>query len=98
MPSCENCKYKWSWLDTIKIGFKGVKKCTSCGKRQYISQKPGNVYYYIYFFLLITLLSSLPLFDLSYLVSIFIATLFIIGMIAFIPYTIKLSNEQEPLW
>lgn len=98
MPNCENCNYKWSWLDTAKIGFKNNKKCPNCGERQYVSQKAGNRYYAIYFFLLIALVFSRPLFDLSNTIFIPLGILFIVGMLINIPYTIKLSNEQKPLW
>ncbi|MDE0583390.1 hypothetical protein ON064_10130 [Planococcus sp. A6] len=98
MPSCENCNYQWSWLDTAKIGFKNNKICPNCGERQYVSQKAGYKFYAIYFLLLMVLVFSRTLFDLSNIFYIPLGVLLIIGTFFFIPYSIKLSNEQKPLW
>lgn len=98
MPKCQNCDHTWSWLGTVKIGIKNNKKCSNCGKRQYVSAKSGKKQYAVYFFLLIALVFSRPLFDLSNMLYIPIGALFIIGMFMHIPYTIQLSNEQKPIW
>ena len=98
MPNCQNCDYKWSWLDTAKIGFINNKKCPNCNERQYVSPRLSKGIYAIYFISLIVLLASRPLFDLSSTVFISLGALFVLVMTIIIPFTVKLTNEQEPLW
>lgn len=98
MPNCQNCGYKWSWLDTVKIGLRNNKKCPNCKKRQYVSPQWGKRNYAIYLLPMFIILFSRPLFNLSDVVFHLLAILFIVSMVIITPYTIKLSNEQEPLW
>lgn len=98
MPNCQNCNFKWGWFDTVKIGFMNNKKCPNCGEKQFIKPQSRKGVYAIYLVPLIVFLFSRPLFDLSMLVYVSIGILFIIALTIIIPYTIKLSNEQEPLW
>lgn len=98
MPNCQNCNYKWSWFDTVKVGIKNNKKCPDCGERQYVLPQTGKRMYFVFLISLIVLLFSRPLFDLSIIVYSSLGTLFILMMIFILPYTIKLSNEQKPLW
>lgn len=98
MPNCQNCDFKWSWLDTAKIGFKNNKKCPNCGERQYISPRSRTGTYGFVIVPLIIFMFSRPLFDLSSSVYILLGILLILTMFIFLPYGIKLSNEQEPLW
>lgn len=98
MPNCQNCNYKWSWFDTVAIGFKNNKNCPNCGERQYVTPKTQlevSLFTFIPLFLFIFLNSF---FDLKNIVFISFVTLFILGMFIYIPFTIKLSNEQKPLW
>lgn len=98
MPNCQNCNHKWSWSDTVLIGFKNNKNCPNCGERQYVMPKTQlgiSLFTFIPLFLLISLNSF---FDLNYLVFLSFATVFIFAMLVFIPFTIKLSNEQKTLW
>lgn len=98
MPNCQNCDYKWSWFDTVKVGFMNNKKCLNCGERQYVSTKTKKRTYAIYLPFLLILLFFRPLFDLNSTVYVSFIILFLLVMIVTIPYTIKLSNKQEPLW
>lgn len=98
MPNCQNCNYKWSWFDTVKIGFMNNKKCPNCEERQYIKPQANRRIYAFYILPWIVLLFSRPLFDWSTLVFVSIGLLFVLAITLLIPYTIKLSNEQEPLW
>lgn len=36
MPHCQNCGFKWSWSDMIKIALKGNMPCQNCQKDQYV--------------------------------------------------------------
>ena len=98
MPNCQNCNYKWSWFDTVKIGFMNNKKCPNCEERQFIKPQASRGIYAFYIFPWIVLLFSRPLFDWSTPVFLSIGFVFILALTMIIPYTIKLSNEQEPLW
>ncbi|MCG1028450.1 hypothetical protein J5S49_09100 [Virgibacillus halodenitrificans] len=41
MPTCENCKYKWTYVQTIRVQFRfrGGIRCPNCHKRQYLTTK-----------------------------------------------------------
>ncbi|QHJ69153.1 TIGR04104 family putative zinc finger protein [Planococcus halotolerans] len=98
MPNCQNCNYKWSWSDTVKIGFKNNKTCPNCGERQYVAPKSQlgiSLFTFIPLFIFVLLNSF---YDLNIAVFISFVALFVIGMLTCIPFTIKLSNEQKPLW
>lgn len=98
MPNCQNCDYKWSWFDTFKIGVTNNKKCPNCGEGQYVMLQKSKAIYFVFFASLIVLLFSRPFFDLSDTVYISFGILFALIMFVIMPYTIKLSNEQKPLW
>ncbi len=98
MPKCQNCKYEWGWWDTVKIGFKNNKKCLNCHKRQYVTPNVKRSHFLYYFVPSIVLLICNPLLNLNDTVFLSIAFLFVLIMIVTMPYTIKLTNEQEPLW
>ena len=98
MPKCQSCDSQWGWLDTLKVGFINNKKCPICQKRQYVSPSAKKRQLLIYYFPFIFLVIASPLFNLSNTVSLSIGFLFILIIIATSPYTIKLSNEQKPLW
>lgn len=98
MPNCQNCNYKWSWSDTLIIGFKNNKKCPNCEERQFIKPQASKGVSMLYILPMIIILFSRPLFDWSTPVFLSIGFFFILVATMLIPYTIKLSNEQEPLW
>ena len=98
MPNCQNCGYQWSWSDTMKIGFKNNRKCPNCKERQFIKPQTSGGIYVLYMIPFILMLFSRSLFDLSTYVFISIGLLFVVILTLIIPYTIKLSNKQEPLW
>lgn len=98
MPTCQNCNHKWNWSSAVLIGFKNNKSCPNCGERQYVMPKTQlriSLFTFLPLFLLVCLNSF---FDLNNLLFVSFATVFILGMFVFIPFTIKLSNEQKPLW
>ncbi|KIL53532.1 hypothetical protein KP77_05080 [Jeotgalibacillus alimentarius] len=101
MPNCKNCQYKWSFFETMKIGFANSRKCPNCGVKQYVSTKSRKSVYMIYMIPLIILLFVRPLLEsigMNSFFSITLVVLFMIAYILYIPYTVRLSNEQEPLW
>lgn len=98
MPNCQNCNYQWSWLETFKMGVKSSKRCSSCQKRQYVSMKSRKGPYFFYMIPLVILLASGPLFDLSVAMYSGLGILLVVFLSVLLPFTIKLSNEQEPLW
>lgn len=98
MPKCQNCNCEWSYWDTVKIGFKNNKNCPNCKERQYVSTDSAKKSYAVYFFLLVALIFSRPLFDLNNVIYVLFGIVFILGIVITYPRTIKLSNEQKPLW
>lgn len=98
MPNCQNCNYQWSWLETLKLSFKSNKLCSNCQKRQYVSVKSRKGPYFFYMIPVILLLASGSLFDLDPVIFILLGILVVLLLLAVLPFTIKLSNKQEPLW
>ena len=100
MPHCQNCAHQWSWTDTLKLSFKYFKgvKCPNCGKEQYVSIKSKQRPMLISFIGVFILVFSRPLFDLNLLTYTLLAILLLLIVLIATLYSIKLSNEQEPLW
>jgi len=98
MPTCQNCGFKWSWWDTVKIGFKNNKNCSNCHKRQFVSPSIKMSQLLIYFFPFLLLVVTNSLLNLSDTVLLSIGFILVLVMIATMPYKIKLTNEQKPLW
>lgn len=98
MPNCQNCNYTWSRIDSLKVGFMNNKKCPNCGERQFIKPQASKGIYALYIIPLIVLLFSRPIFDWSMLVFLSTGFFFVLALTIILPYTIKLSSEQEPLW
>lgn len=98
MPKCPNCNHQWSWFDTLIIGFKNNKKCPNCEERQFIKLQANKGVYILYILPLPIILFSRIIFDWSTPVFLSIGFFFILVATMLVPYTIKLSNEQEPLW
>ncbi|WP_185960115.1 TIGR04104 family putative zinc finger protein [Planococcus soli] len=97
MPTCQNCNCQWSWIVALKLGFKGNKLCSNCSKRQYVSVKSRTRPYFSYMIPVIILLASGSLFDLDQVFYILSGVLLVLLSLIILPFTIKLSNEQEPL-
>lgn len=98
MPHCENCGTKWNWANTLKIGFTNNRKCPSCGERQYVVADTKLRTYIATALPLVILITASNYLDLSTQLTITMAAVFCMVMMAIMPYTIKLSNKQEPLW
>lgn len=98
MPNCRNCNYRWSWVETLKLSVKSNKLCSNCQKRQYVSVKSRKSPYFFYMIPVIILLASGSLFDLDPVIFILLVILVVLLLHGVLPFTIKLSNKQEPLW
>lgn len=100
MPNCQNCGTKWSWRTTAKasLSFKDEKVCPHCGAHQYIStrSKQQGVMVATVPMILIILLDAL--FDFNLPMAILLAIPLIAAVFVLLPFTIELSNENEPLW
>ncbi|WP_181347895.1 TIGR04104 family putative zinc finger protein [Thalassobacillus sp. CUG 92003] len=99
MPVCNNCRNEWSWGDCVKKAFRfrnGIK-CRCCGEIQYQTQasmRKASLYGMIPLFLLPLVIS----FDMSIIVSFAIFFLAELVYLALFPYSLELTNKQEPLW
>lgn len=98
MPYCENCGTEWNWADSLKIGFTNNRKCPNCGERQYVVPNNRLRTYLLTMLPLIILIIASNYFDFSTQLTIAIAAVFFIIMMGVLPYTVKLSNKQKPLW
>lgn len=98
MPSCQNCNCQWSWIETLKLSFKGNKLCSNCSKRQYVSVKSRTGPYFFYMIPVVILVASGSLFDWVQVFYILSGILLVLFLLVILPFTIKLSNKQEPLW
>lgn len=98
MPHCENCGNRWSWADTLMIGFTNNRKCPSCGERQYVVPNLSIKTYILYLLPLFILIILNITFEFPMGLFIALAIPYILIVIALIPYTIKLSTKQKPIW
>lgn len=96
MPTCQNCKTKWSWKETFKKMFTTdpAMKCPYCGEKQYTSSKTRK------WSLLFSLLPLLPLLLNIFLdIPLFMMMGLIVGIgllcICLYPFVLKLSNQEE---
>lgn len=99
MPTCQNCREKWSWLDSIKkiLTFRKSMKCNHCEEIQYQSKSSRNATSLLALFPIITIPVTV-MFNLS-LTSMLILELPIILLVLFtMPLFLKLSEKDEPLW
>lgn len=99
MPTCMNCGRKWSWLNSLKkiSSFRKSMKCSHCGEIQYQSSSSRNVTSLLVLLPIITIPIS-ALFNLNLIhILLFNLSLFAV-VILLIPYFLKLSNKDEPLW
>lgn len=99
MPICQNCKKRWSWSKTMKqiFRFRTKMNCYHCGDMQFQTQ---NSKYYQSMFTLLPLIFTplIIVFNLSTIIFILINIVIIIGVILSLPFILKLSNDEEPLW
>lgn len=98
MPHCENCRTKWNWSESLKVGFTNNRKCPNCGERQYVVPNLSLKTYVLYLLPVISLIVLDLFFELPIGVFIAFAVPYILIAITLMPYTIKLSSEQKAIW
>ncbi|MCA0970264.1 hypothetical protein LCM20_06665 [Halobacillus litoralis] len=100
MANCQNCGYKWSYSTSLKktfLRFKRSMECPNCGKKQYQSQqslKRSSS-------LTLIPLALLPiawLLDLEISTAYGLAGFLLLAFVLLHPFTLELSNEEQPLW
>ncbi|TLS37111.1 TIGR04104 family putative zinc finger protein [Pseudalkalibacillus caeni] len=99
MPACQNCGYTWKRKETTlkMLTFKSSYRCPNCLQKQYLSAetRKRSSLYSLPFFLIIPFLAA---FNIHFSVTLVIAVVYLVFYISYLPFTIKLSNENEPLW
>lgn len=98
MPTCEKCQTEWTWKDSQKAIFQFKKglKCPYCGETQYqtsSSQKRTSLVG-----MAPLLMLPVVIFIDSWFLTISLILLASISHLSLIPFFMKLSNEEEPLW
>lgn len=99
MPTCQQCKKKWTWKQSFKNSFRinSGMKCPYCNETQYITtrfrKRSANLH------ILLPLSILIPvLFPVSPLMTLYILVgLTAIGL-GIYPLFMELTNEEEPLW
>ncbi|WP_102691759.1 TIGR04104 family putative zinc finger protein [Rummeliibacillus pycnus] len=99
MPICRQCGHKWSWKETfVKLyTFKNKLTCSYCKSNQYISKKSKDQ---LSLYTIIVPLVYIPLVSIGvsigYILTCGITTYILMSIC--MPFLIKLSNEDEPMW
>lgn len=99
MPTCQSCEKQWSWFDTIKqlLRLRTRMKCHQCREFQYQSQASRNKMSLVALLPMI-LTPVLLMFGLSKFYILLFDIVLIIGVFLTMPFMLKLSNKDEPLW
>lgn len=98
MPTCQNCKQRWSWSQAFKksFSFRGMT-CPHCKTKQYMSaayRKKSSIY---------AAIVPIPLFiniffDITITLAFIIGFVFAVIVLGIHPFLMELSNEEEPLF
>ncbi|WP_338471638.1 hypothetical protein R4Z10_02370 [Niallia sp. XMNu-256] len=98
MPICQNCKRKWSWLDSMKklLTFRRSMKCNHCGAIQYQSIPSRNMTSLLVLFP-IMIIPIAQIFDLSLLSLLFLDLALALVALIIMPLLLKLTDREE-LW
>ncbi|RYG71989.1 hypothetical protein EU245_12270 [Lentibacillus lipolyticus] len=99
MPVCQHCGTNWTWKQTMKRIMKfGLRmKCPHCCEWQYESTASKRRSGFLGM-LPLPLIFILPIFDVSLMMTVFIAAILSVGIMTVYPFFMQLSNEEEPLW
>ncbi|MEK5440308.1 MULTISPECIES: TIGR04104 family putative zinc finger protein [unclassified Fredinandcohnia] len=100
MPTCQNCKRKWSWFDSIKklLAFRKKMICNHCGEIQYQSTTSRNTTTSLLVLLPISTLPFSIMFDLSPISVLLLGLALIFVALFVMPLLLKLTDKEEPLW
>lgn len=96
MPTCQNCGFKWSWKDTMKLNFKGKWPCANCGREQYVSSKSsfwGSLLFSMPFVFLMNYLRLSHGVGWLPIILLFIVYLPVASLL--MPFVFKLSNAKN---
>ncbi|WP_079478889.1 TIGR04104 family putative zinc finger protein [Halobacillus salinus] len=97
MPTCQNCKRKWSWSETVKQQLKSKYICPYCGQRQHLSEKSQFMQ------AVLTLVTSLAIIfvftniEESWVSLLVLIIISITVLLVTAPFVTELSNEKEQL-
>lgn len=96
MPICENCKQKWSYIDTFKIPFtlEQKKYCPHCGVGQYVTSKTRSRTFLLTIFAVLMII-GLNIWLGPSLINILIAILIIPLYAIIYPLFVDLSSEKD---
>ncbi|HLR52140.1 MAG TPA: TIGR04104 family putative zinc finger protein [Candidatus Avamphibacillus sp.] len=99
MPTCQNCKSKWSWKQTFKKSFTldTAMTCPYCGEKQYVTSRTRNISTMITM-MIITIVMLMNIFFGPSFIFVFILIGSIPFMVGLYPYWVELSNKEKPLW
>lgn len=99
MPICQNCHHTWTWKETFKrsFTFDGGMECPYCKKMQYYSARFRKISSIIPFAVITLIMSCNFLFGPSYIFVIALLSLIPLYIVIY-PFTVKLSNEEKPLF
>ncbi|MFJ7367746.1 TIGR04104 family putative zinc finger protein [Peribacillus frigoritolerans] len=98
MPTCQQCGYKWGWIEAFLKMFTVKKKlrCSSCDSSQYVSKKTRMLLsLFIFISLLIVPLISYGV-PKGYVLAFEIVAYALV--IILMPFIYKLSNKDEQMW
>lgn len=96
MPRCQNCGFKWSWKDMMKLSFKSDKKCPNCHKKQYVSGKSsfwGSLLFSLPFIFVFNYLRIYM--DVSWLLILLFFIIYLMFASLLMPFVFKLSNTKR---
>lgn len=99
MPTCENCKRKWTWKQTIKktTTLNPAMTCPYCEGTQYQTQKSKNKVGIFTLIILSPLLIQI-FFTMPMLVFISLPILLAVVVFLFYPSFVELSSEETYLF
>ncbi|SDJ12047.1 TIGR04104 family putative zinc finger protein [Salimicrobium halophilum] len=96
MPECENCKYTWTWKETIRKSFRSSlgMNCPNCGEKQYWTLKSKRMNGLLPMTVPLVMVLYL-LFDLPAAVA--LAALFLAFLVIMIiqPFLVDVGNDDE---
>ncbi|WP_120189184.1 TIGR04104 family putative zinc finger protein [Ammoniphilus oxalaticus] len=97
MPTCQSCKRKWTWKETIKTSLAlkdSSMNCPHCSKLQYLTAKSKKRSTMSMFFIIAPLAIFFNDSPFIGLVALIVTCLLFMGIW---PFLIELSNKKESL-
>ncbi|AQQ52619.1 TIGR04104 family putative zinc finger protein [Planococcus lenghuensis] len=100
MPRCENCGRKWPWRDAfIKSWFLiSGKACRYCGVKQYVTPSSRRRMGFLSIIPVAVLLLTESVIEVNLLDHFYIAAAVVVLIVAFLPFSMELTSEEQPLW